>query len=663
MDKTTKCNEQDSRIVRAAIHPGIGVSRVGNAETEFYIGPEVTAPLNKSHDFYRTPQGALKRQAARFRLYGYNAAGEVVRELTHENATLSWTVQVANRKANWFHFITAMDIPESKDLVVKRRNPLMKSAEEREQLIIAPDAVTVSGLSIHGAEYQFNTGSFKGESVYLGELQTDEKGRLLFLGGHGVSKSPSGKPPYDPADGDSFNNAADWYDDMADGPVNAEVMLDGKAIPVQGSWVISAPPNYAPDAVSWRTMYDLMMDLYVNNGWLPVPETTSFTKDVLPQLQRLSNLQWVNKGFATLFGSGGQMNFNEASFVSKLAAVPESPALDPYDELRRVILNSFRPHQTEMNDPRLWPWLYGDDFGGDLFQESPNTMLALPSLQQLHLQRWAHGEFINDWEPSYKEPDYLDDIPLTEQPDMLDKAAMHFCLADAFHPGCEMTWPMRHPTLYSAPFRIRQSRSNEAPCQWGESLSQKSALAIDGPLYAQVAGGLTRWMGLPWQGDTAYCRAGYDPDFDMYQPSFWPARVPNTILSEDDYKVVMDTNASRATRIAAFNRRLSWNRFIDRPLESDDGKPSIAQVMDRMIAEFAQQGIIEARKGLDDDPDFPSTMYVEKNGYTEHAAARMLKAVTPAAPNSREERIRNSGWASEEQLSDAVRLRQRKPTT
>ena len=37
----------------------------------------------------------------------------------------------------------------------------------------------------------------------------------------------------------------------------------------------------------------------------------------------------------------------------------------------------------------------------------------------------------------------------------LDKAALHFCLADAFHPGCELTWPMRHASLYSAPFRIR----------------------------------------------------------------------------------------------------------------------------------------------------------------------------------------------------------------
>ena len=34
----------------------------------------------------------------------------------------------------------------------------------------------------------------------LGELRTDSAGRLIFLGGHGVSASPEGLPPYDPAD-------------------------------------------------------------------------------------------------------------------------------------------------------------------------------------------------------------------------------------------------------------------------------------------------------------------------------------------------------------------------------------------------------------------------------------------------------------------------------
>jgi anthranilate phosphoribosyltransferase len=48
-------------------------------------------------------------------------------------------------------------------------------------------------------------------------------------------------------------------------------------------------------------------------------------------------------------------------------------------------------------------------------------------------------------------------VPLGEQPAMLDRAALEFCLADAFHPGCEITWPIRHTTMFMAPFRIRHS--------------------------------------------------------------------------------------------------------------------------------------------------------------------------------------------------------------
>ncbi|WCN13679.1 hypothetical protein GV054_12035 [Marinomonas mediterranea] len=658
----------DTHIVRAAIHPGIGVARVGNAKDDFFIGPEVSTPASAPQNFYRTPEGELKRQAARFRIFGYNKNGDVVKEITPDDATINWTVEVANAKANWFHFITAMDIPETKDLVVKPRNPTVKGSD-REQLVIAPAPVTISGQSTKGNDYQFN-GTFNSDvknatdvNVYLGELQTDEQGRLLFLGGHGLSDSPSGKPPYDPENGDSFNNAADWYDDMSDGPVDASVIIDGKDIPVEGAWVVCTPPNYAPDIVSWRTMYDLMVDVYVDNGWMPVPETTSFTNDVLPQLKRLSNLQWVNKGFAAMFGSGAQMNFDDDTLIAKLSKKPSliNPDIDPFGELRNLLLNSFRPNQVEFNDPRLWPWLYGDDFGGDLFQSSPNTMLALPALQQLHLQRWAKGQFIDDWDPKATQATSIDDLELEQQPHELDKAAMHFCLADAFHPGCEMTWPMRHPGMYSAPFRIRRSHQKEKADKWGDSLNQQQALSLTGPLHAQPPGGLTRWMGLPWQGDTAYCRAGYDIEYDQFQPSFWPARVPNTILSEKDYELVMDKNIDRDARYAVFSRRVSWNRFIDKPLDNGD-KPSIAQVMDRMIADFSAQGIIEARPGFKDDPDFPDVIYVENNGYSESDAKTLLQAAATLTKGSRAHKLDEAGWASEEQLQDAVKLRQRKPT-
>ncbi len=32
-------------IVRAAIHPSIGIARIGNGEEEWFFGPEVTDPL------------------------------------------------------------------------------------------------------------------------------------------------------------------------------------------------------------------------------------------------------------------------------------------------------------------------------------------------------------------------------------------------------------------------------------------------------------------------------------------------------------------------------------------------------------------------------------------------------------------------------------------
>lgn len=33
---------KDQVVVRAAIHPAIGIARVGDSETEFYVGPRVT---------------------------------------------------------------------------------------------------------------------------------------------------------------------------------------------------------------------------------------------------------------------------------------------------------------------------------------------------------------------------------------------------------------------------------------------------------------------------------------------------------------------------------------------------------------------------------------------------------------------------------------------
>ena len=645
----------DTVVVRAAIHPAIGVARIGDSGGEFFIGPEVVEPAVEPPDFYRDRAGALKRQAVRFRIYGYNASGEVVRELTADNASIRWTAHLANRKAQWYQFQAALDIPDAAAMTVPRRNPKIPVAT-RDQLAIDPGPRSVSGKSVAGGEEQrFDTGKFKGTVVPLGEIRTDGAGRLLVLGGTGTSASPSGAPVFDPANPDSFNNADDWYDDTSDGPVTAEVSIDGRAIPVEGAWVVVAPPNYAPDIVGWRTLYDLLVDVYVQCGWMPMPETVSFARDVLPVLRRLTNLQWVNRGFAAMFGSGGPMAFDD-ELVAKLAQAPGPSGADPHAELRQVIFNSFLPSWPKVSQPpawpRLWPWIYGDAFGS-FAADSPDNNLALPSVQETMLRRWVEGDFVADWPAKAPPPASLNQVPLADQPAMLDQAALHFCLADAFHPGCEMTWPMRHATMYDKPFRIRRRPAGQAGPDYGSTLDQQTVLRPGGPLYAQGPGDITRWMALPWQGDTAFCRSGYELDYDPYVPTFWPARVPNQVLTEEDYRTVMDTSLPREARIAAFNYRPSWLRPVTEP------SAPAPQVMMRMIAHFGAMGIVEARPGIKGDPEFPEVMYVESFGASPLRTAAMQISrmqATPPRPLTRHER---AGWADEAQYEEFRRIRVR----
>ena len=86
-----------SDITSCVIHPGIGVARVGNSATDYFIGPEVPGPVGPPDGGYKDASGAIKRQVARFRIYGLNAAGEVVQEITAADAEITWHVHVANR--------------------------------------------------------------------------------------------------------------------------------------------------------------------------------------------------------------------------------------------------------------------------------------------------------------------------------------------------------------------------------------------------------------------------------------------------------------------------------------------------------------------------------------------------------------------------------------
>ena len=215
---------KDSRIVRAKIHPAIGMARVGNSP-EHFIGPETIEPPSREKGFYRDSQGRLKRQAARFRIYGYNAAGEVVRELTTNWAKICWNVHVANRKAAWYQWTMALDVEEAKGQRIPRRNAHVKG-DQRKDLVIDGRLKSIEGKGTLGPDYHFCGRCFSTD-VYVGEIQTDESGRLVFLAGKGTSASPTHSPILPPGD-NGFINADGWYDDVCDGPVTADVWIEGQ---------------------------------------------------------------------------------------------------------------------------------------------------------------------------------------------------------------------------------------------------------------------------------------------------------------------------------------------------------------------------------------------------------------------------------------------------
>jgi hypothetical protein len=138
-------------------------------------------------------------------------------------------------------------------------------------------------------------------------------------------------------------------------------------------------------------------------------------------------------------------------------------------------------------------------------------------------------------------------------------------------------------------------------------------LGASGPLSASGPGDITKWMSVPWHADAASCQQGYSYfesqegpfNVDPYLPTFWAARVPNEVLSERHYQIVIDPAQPLANRIAAFNRRSDWTRNLFQA-----STPWIEQLTN-MVNSFDKMGIVERRPGVAGDPNFPGEMFVE----------------------------------------------------
>ncbi|MDB5071368.1 MAG: hypothetical protein JWM87_2479 [Candidatus Eremiobacteraeota bacterium] len=271
------------------IHPAIGVARLGNSPTSYYIAPEKTGGLPiecdqdtgnaivvngvEQHVSSFKENGQIRRQAARFRVFVYDGTadgrelriGDVLtvrssspharrpaQTLKVKVVDVSWTVYVANKKASWYEFLqTSGEHGYAPNHPL--RNADITDAQDRQQLIIDPGPQSVQfydqyqGASQRTASFSASPNSGQtfppplqpNSITTLGEIrstQQDGANRLLVLGGLGNSgsmKTGFGNPKIE-----TFANNDGWFDDISDGPVTANILyelLEESGVPV--------PPN------------------------------------------------------------------------------------------------------------------------------------------------------------------------------------------------------------------------------------------------------------------------------------------------------------------------------------------------------------------------------------------------------------------------------------
>lgn len=570
-------------IAECRIHPAIGIARVGNSPEQHFFGPEVPGVWDPPAGGYKEDvdeanllEPRVKRQAARFRVYAYSADGEPLHEVTGAEASVTWTVHLANKKAEWDRFQGRA----GEELPLDQRRPRAArngDVADRASLIIDPGPRSVTGTDGRAV---FDGGKFLGTPVPLGEIRTDADGRLVVLGGFGTSFSPENRLLTNYANNDR------WHDDTSDGPVTATVTFaDGAVMEAVPSWVIVGPPDFAPAIPNFITMYDTMSEVAVRKGWMTAPARPSFIQDIYPILARTVSLQWIN---ARAFLGHGPDTQTAGHFPRNLAELadnrPEAARArkavfkylrDPY-LVAKVRAGTATPKEqakaVSQAEYGFMPSVSGDD--GDARSGSPGNWLTLTRLQYDLMRKWADGDFESDWEGQADQvlagrPPADDTARASVTPEGVDRAALESASGGSFFPGIEAPWVIRNESLYTAPFRIDH--------------------AVVG------AGDLTKRMAVPWQADFFECRYHW-----------WPWQRPDDVLTTVNYErikevdrqlALLDPLSDRhrlltADRVRLWSDRASWARAL--PDSSPAGDTA-------MVAKWPNLGFVVSH-GADGTP-------------------------------------------------------------
>lgn len=561
------------------IHPAIGVARVGNSPTQFFVGPErIGEPPNfdiatKQFRPFKDSQGRIKRQAARFRLFEYelrNGKQVPVREVnlgTTGIVSIQWKVHLANRKAAFFNF-DGQDGVDGKWTKGVRNPHITVPAEREQKLVIDPGPKTIAGRS--QAAVPFTNTKKDIPITALGELRTDADGHLVVLSGLGEANQVPGATLIT-----NYVNNDRWFDDMADGPVSAEVKyLDGGVTKTAtlagdtGAWVMVGPPDYGPAAGNVIRLFDTLWDLSVRSPQIQIQATDGYFDQGLMARLKQQKADWdpaansfrnykpsfMHEVFPILKRALEQRNVHNPeaskSFHGTWAGMEVdlgNLASSKGKRLRKTIFGYMRNPTNNSTDPLLMPKALGDNYS-DFEGPRPNFFASLTRVQYAVLKQWAEDKFEQDWNDT--EAKAIQQVITAEG---MDRASMENSVGGPFFPGIDCSWMIRNTELYGSPFRVKHT---------GTAFPATAKLPIGAGFFSQQ-------MALPWQADFYQCKKTYFPREDIQYDGegmyhmWWCAHRPDDVFAKKgDIQMV------------------SWTRQLEAAAKLEEKRPDILALVD-----------------------------------------------------------------------------------
>jgi hypothetical protein len=379
-----------------AIYPPLGFARLGNSPA-FFLGPEAPNSLGIEIDQQGKEQAVtrfkddayrVKRKGVRFHIFELKEGQPPAPAVLPAGAVVRWRINVANRK-------DAIHRPSQPP---SHHQPVEDDPNRQDRVISASAEIAGVGAPPAGLD-----GHYQGTAVHLGDVLTDGAQRLIFLGGRGYSATLAVPPA---SIGGSFYSNPDWFDDVCDGSVEATILLPGgPPVEAAGAWVVVAPPDFAPPAQGVVTLFDVIRQVALDQGWVPPTVTPWFDSDIRPMIDRASRLRWVDPSDTW-----------SAISTDWAALADPSPA---QAALRQQTVDLLREVENALNDFTLRDW------------------------QGAVLNAYAAGTF---------QPGTAPDRGAC---DKLTRTALDETVGQGFFPGIEAGINLTDPQLYAAPFEYR----------------------------------------------------------------------------------------------------------------------------------------------------------------------------------------------------------------